>query len=175
MNREAFISALSGHRKWLENSPSDDARPLVCEGMDLRHFDFREFPLAYAEFINCDLSACDFRGMDLSYVSFEKCNFANTDFRGARVRGSMVNKDFASTETTPIGIVVIPTKVWVVVLYRYEGVLRVTAGCREFTIEEAKQHWSTPRKEHTVRRGWYAPMMYEAVSEGVKAMNERGW
>lgn len=76
---------------------------------------------------------------------------------------------------TPIGVVAIRTKVWSVVLYRYRGTLRVTAGCRDFTIEEAKQHWSTPRKEHTVRRGWYAPMMYEAVQLGAKIMNEKGW
>lgn len=179
MNREAFISALSCHRKWLENSPSGDARPLVCEGMDLRHFDFREFPLTFAKFINCDLSGCDFRGTELRYVDFKKCRLAGTDFRGAKVHGALMDEESVEAHgaeaLTPIGVVAIRTKVWSAVLYRYRGTLRVTAGCRDFTLEEALQHWWTTRKEHTVQCDWYAPMMYEAVQLGAKIMNERGW
>jgi len=103
----------------------------------LRYCDFRGSDLSHCDFSGSDLSYCDFRGSDLRYCDLRYCDFRYCDFRYC---------DFRHAK----GVILLPVQdprgySFVFAIECNDG-WRVRAGCRDFTIEQALEHWGDSYK-----------------------------
>jgi len=94
--------------------------------------------LGNADFSNAYLGNADFSNADFSNADFSKANLSNADFRGANLGDS----DLISGGQRLDG-------------YEFygqikDGELWIKAGCRYFSIDEARRHWNETRKDTTL-------------------------
>jgi uncharacterized protein YjbI with pentapeptide repeats len=108
-------------------------------GADLRRANLRYANLRYADLSGANLSGADLRGADLS----------GADLRGAELRGA----NLSGANLSGAGVVSLgyDTRGYHFLL-RKEDELRVTAGCRRFTLPEARAHWTTAHNEEPLLR-----------------------
>lgn len=133
-------------------------------GLDLQGYNFRA-----TLFRNCVFNETNFAGADFSYASFGlNCVFYNTDFRKAR----MSNCAFADLKYVENIKGVQAEKVlmdlkflWDMLAYRDEKGIRITAGCRDFTLDQAVAHWGEKRKTHSFQHPKYHKIMLETAKK----------
>ena len=114
MDRERLTAVLEQHKLWCAD-PSTGKRADLREA-NLRRADLRWADLREANLRGADLRGADLRGAELLGAELREANgycCGGLDHRGYHFRA-------VSTETGP----------------------RITAGCRDFTVEEARSHWA---------------------------------
>ena len=105
------------HQNWLRNKGGQRA--------DLRRAYFRDADLSDADLSDADLRRAYFRGADLS-----DADLSDADLRRAYLSGAV---GFHLLTQTEHGYLV--TATW------RGGEWRIVAGCRDFSIAEARAHW----------------------------------
>ena len=113
-------------------------------GADLSDADLRGAELHGADLSDANLRGADLRGADLSDANLRGAYLRGADLRDANLRGASLHK------TCGIADRVIDAGVrsdgYHFLLTRTEpGEWRVKAGCRDFTVEGAKSHWTETR------------------------------
>ena len=117
-----LAETLSAHAAWLADLPKGlraDLRYANLSGADLRHADLR----------GADLSDADLRGADLSDADLRHANLRYADLSGAKGYCAL---PVAEPRGYRWGAVV------------FNGAWRVQAGCRNYSVAEAREHWLSP-------------------------------
>lgn len=132
--------------------------------LDLTGYNFRA-----SAFYNCVFNETNFAGADFSYAAFGRgCVFYNTDFRKARM-SYCAFADLKYTENIK-GIyaekALMDQKfLWDILAYRDEKGIRITAGCRDFTLDQAVTHWGEKQKTHSFQHPKYHKIMLETAKK----------
>ena len=150
-------SILSEHAKWLAD-PSTGARANFqyanLRSADLRSADLRSADLLYANLRDADLQGANLRNANLRNADFQYANLQYANLQGA------------------VGLVFLTqTDVGYPVLAQQDNLnapWRIRAGCRDFSVDEAIEHWSAPTY-HTPSSG----QRCVAVIEWFKKETER--
>jgi Pentapeptide repeats (8 copies) len=137
------------------NLSSADLRYANLSSADLRGVDLRHADLRGADLHNADLRGADLHNADLRYADLRGANLHSADLRGSDLRGSdlySANLHDADLSGADLG------KQWIIwgpvrsdnyafFLQRLtqDSEPMVKAGCRYFTIPEARLHWQTTR------------------------------
>ena len=113
---------------------------LACrENADLRGADLRG-----ADLRGADMRDADLRGADLRGAYLRDANLACADLRGADLRGAYLYRTAGISGRVIDGGA--RSDGYRFLLTRTEpGEWRVKAGCRDFTVEGAKSHWTETR------------------------------
>ena len=122
MTTERLSEVLDKHRKWLRCEPGGE-RANLC-GASLYGAD-----LSGANLSGANLSRADLSRADLSYANLSGANLSGAEQGDDRIIDGGLRSDgyrFFLTRTEP-------------------GEFRVKAGCRNFTVKEAKAHWDETR------------------------------
>ena len=120
MNRDELQKILDSHARWLNDDGGERAD---LRYTDLSYADLRHCNLRYADLRHCNLHKADLRGADLRY----------TDLLGAYL---LEAKHFYLLPVQdPRGYS------WPHAVQCDDGLWRIRAGCRFFTIAEARDHW----------------------------------
>ena len=118
-------------------------------GSDLRSSDLRDADLRSADVRDANLYGADMRSSDLRGADLYGADLYNADLRGADVRGANLRDAdlYGANLYNATGILALP--VAEPRAYRWAAVAhsdgwRITAGCRWFTLDEARAHWQCP-------------------------------
>ena len=121
--------------KWVIKNGGD------LRGCDLSNSDMRGCDLRYCNLRGCDISNSDLSNSDISNSDLRGCDLINCNLRGCDlsyvkgIENSIIDCGIRSDG------------------YRFyltrteQGEWRIKAGCRNFTITEAKEHWDRTRPE----------------------------
>ena len=101
---------------------------------DLSHADLSHANLRVANLSNADLSNARLRGADLRGADLTSANLSYADLRDADLRGA----DLSFNRT----IVSCGAGAYVMYIHRGPEGLMIKSGCRYYTVEEAREHWS---------------------------------
>ena len=119
-----------------------DIRNADLRGADIRDADLRDADLRGADMMGADLRGADLRdadmrGADLRDADMRGANMEGVDLYGANMAHVDMTRAFNAPRIIDGGL-------------RSDGYRfmlingRVRAGCRDFTFEEARKHWSDP-------------------------------
>ena len=148
--KQAFLGiALGMHKKWLEG---DGGARFVCPGADLRRSnlsgsnlsgsnlsgsDLSGSNMRYSDLSDSDLSYSDLSGSDLSGSDLSYSDLSYSDLRGSNLSDS----DLSGS----LGFILLPVQDARGYSFAHavecDTGWRIRAGCRDFSISEAKQHW----------------------------------
>ena len=103
-------------------------------GADLHGANLRE-----ADLIRADLSGADLSGANLSYADLHGADLNYADLRGADLRGA----DLHGVRGLILLPVADPRGYQPAYAVLVDGVVRVHAGCRDYTVPEARAHWGS--------------------------------
>ena len=132
---------LGKHKKWLETVGSKgkkaNLRGANLSGANLSGADLRRADLHRADLRRADLCGADLCGANLCFANLCFANLSDANLRGADLRGAIF------VETT--GFILLPAQdprgySWSHATLTDDG-WKIRAGCRDFSIEEAKAHW----------------------------------
>ena len=135
MNEAALIRVqeygkrLAGPR----DTPEPCLRGADLGGADLRGADLRDAVLTCADLGGADLGGADLRRADLGDADLTGANLRRANLRGADLRNAVGWVSLTYTDHGyPVGA-------------SWQGdKWRIVAGCREFSIAEAREHWGSP-------------------------------
>lgn len=140
-------AVLSAHRMWLDTDGAEGRRANLhganlrgagLSGANLRGANLRDANLSDAYLGAANLRAANLSDAYLRGAHLRGANLGGANLGGAYLRGvglSGANGCVLLTETD---------HGYRVVAGRYRGEWRIWAGCRDFTISEARAHWSAP-------------------------------
>ena len=138
--RNAYLSNADLGNAYLRGANLSGAylRKANLSGADLRNANLSGANLYGANLGNANLSNADFSNADFSNAYLGNANLSNADFRGANLGDS----DLISGGQRLDG-------------YEFygqikDGELWIKAGCRYFSIDEARRHWNETRKDTTL-------------------------
>jgi hypothetical protein len=105
---------------------------------DLRESNLRESDLRWSNLRESDLRGSDLRGSDLRWSDLSGSDLSGSNLRWSDLRGSDLSgsKGFYLLTQTDHGYMVYGT---------WRGEWRIIAGCRDFSISEARSHWGSPK------------------------------
>lgn len=122
---------------------------LVVYGQDFTESNFSQMVFRNCKFIECNFTDCIFWNSDLNQSHFQKCTFLNTNFNHAEIEYCFI------TECSNIIDIGCSSRGYRWIAVKYDDGLRIKAGCRWFTQDEATAHWygqdSYQRKESKIR------------------------
>lgn len=148
-----------------------DPAQIVIEGHNFNEVVLAHFHLDGITFESCSFIRADLRHISLRNANLEDCVFTNARMHGADLSGANVDGvSFDEVEARHIGGIIMLGELdtWIVTAHRAStGELRIKAGCRNFTLPEAKEHWDSDRTDRAEIRA--ALPFLEAI-----ALN-RGW
>ncbi len=115
-------------------------------GCDLRGCDLSGADLRFASLSGCDLSGANLRGCDLSGCDLRGCDLSGASLRFASLRGAMIygHSSALCLGTDPRG--------YVFLAVRHEGGWMIAAGCRWFTLAQAREHWMVKNNRDALAR-----------------------
>ncbi len=127
------------------NLPGADLRDADLRNANLLNTDLRNADLQGAYLLNADLQGANLQGAYLRGADLRGANLRDADLRGAYLLGAdLRNADLRGA----IGLVYLTqTDAGYSVLAQQpepEAPWRIRAGCRDFSIDEAIAHWSSP-------------------------------
>ena len=128
-----LAAILASHALWLADDPAGTRA-------DLSGADLSDAGLSDADLSDADLRYANLRGADLRGVDLTGANLSGVDLRGASLRGAILTGANLSGTCLidgggdPRG-------------FRFVGQgtadgRRVLAGCRDYTLAEAREHWA---------------------------------
>jgi uncharacterized protein YjbI with pentapeptide repeats len=110
--------------------------------------------LSRADLYGANLSRADLSGADLTRANLSRANLSRADLTRADLTGANLTRANLSranlTRAYLYGAVGVhyatigPVDGWMVALTLTPAGLRISAGCRYFTLLEAREHWSDP-------------------------------
>lgn len=122
-----------------------DPRDIYMEGMNLGEADLSHFDLTGIQMPGCRLVRADLRGTILRDANLEGCAFGGARMHDCDLTNANIDDvDLSDTESGYIhGIISLgELDGWRVYGYRKsDGHLRIRAGCRNFSLEDAREHW----------------------------------
>ena len=118
----------------------DELLTAYAEGKrDFRGADLGGADLGGADLRGADLGGADLRGADLRSADLRSADLRGANLRGANLRGANLGEQWiAQGATRSDGYFFMLTN------FTGEGV-RIKAGCRDFALAAAWQHWTTTR------------------------------
>ena len=133
MNEDELKQVLALHRRWRVGDK--DGRCADLTGADLT---------------GAHLWGADFTGADLTGADLTGAHLWGADLTGAELAGAKLT---GAELTGASGILTAgPCDTWMIYAVRWNDGPRIAAGCRWFTVAEARDHWSgATRPEHAAR------------------------
>ena len=120
-------------------------------GADLSEADLREADLSEANLRGANLRGADLREANLYWANLREANLRGADLSEANLRGANLSEanlygaDSISDRIIDGGI---RSDGYRFLLTRTDpGPWRIKAGCRNFTLDEAREHWTRTRPE----------------------------
>lgn len=120
--------------------------------LTLRDSNLAGVALSHADLAGADLSCCNFNNADLRHANLYGCNLADSSFDNTRMTGATVvnanieDTNLGHTDSRYINGLILLDELNDYYVWAYprgrEKLLRIRAGCRDFTLAEARQHWS---------------------------------
>ena len=124
-----------------------DLHGATLEGADLRGADLRGADLRWADLRGADLHGATLEGADLRNVTLRGADLRWADLRGADLRwANLRGADLQGAKLHGATLVDGGQRIdgYRFVGWAREGALQIRAGCRDFTISEARGHWGSP-------------------------------
>jgi hypothetical protein len=116
-------------------------------GANLQFADLQDADLRYADLRDANLQDADLRYADLRYAYLQGANLQFADLQDANLRGAnLLSANLQGANLNGVkGFLLLPVQdlrgySFTHALQTNEG-WRIRAGCRDFSIEEAKAHW----------------------------------
>jgi hypothetical protein len=120
----------------VENLRDADLRGAYLRGADLRGVNLRD-----ADLRDADLRDADLRGVNLRGANLRNAVLRDADLRGADLRGTDLIVGGQRSDGYRF------------LLFRTDGDIFVSAGCRYFNISDARNHWNDTRPPASDRLG----------------------
>jgi len=146
--REAVAKALaSGANLTHANLRGANLRDAVLRDAVLTHANLTGANLTGANLMGADLMDADLRNAnlmdaDLTGANLRDANLTRADLRGANLRGANLRGD----KLKSAGQTASRSDGYEFRLFVFaDGTLKIKAGCRWFTLTEAREHWTTTR------------------------------
>ena len=164
MNKLELKEVLRKHQAWLvdrNNSEMANLSEAKLSGADLSEVNLRYAKLCDADLRDANLRRACLRDADLRYADLCEANLRRADLRWANLRGAdlsgadLCEADLRGADLRGVnllgatGFMLLPAQDprgynWPHAVLHDEWMIR--AGCRFFTIEQAKQHWGVDYK-----------------------------
>jgi uncharacterized protein YjbI with pentapeptide repeats len=143
MNRDELNKILADHKTWLngEGGRQANLRGAYLSGDDLRGAYLRQANLRGAYLRWADLSGADLRGADLSGADLRGADLSGADLSRAYLRGAYLR----GAGVIDCGQRSDGYQFFIHVTAKDQPML--IAGCRYFTLPEARAHWDKNRPE----------------------------
>ena len=112
--------------------------------------------LTGANLSSANLSRADLTGADLFGANLSRANLSRADLSGADLnRANLSRADLTGADLSRADLsrakgvhyaTIGPVDGWMVSLTLTSGGLRISAGCRYFSVPEAREHWGDPTR-----------------------------
>ncbi len=112
---------------------------------NLREADLSEADLRWANLREADLREADLRGANLRGANLSGANLSGANLHGAYLNGAYLNgADLHGADLSGANLIDggQDSRGYRFVGYLFENALRIGAGCRDFTLDEARAHWA---------------------------------
>ena len=138
----------------------------VRQGVSLAGADFFGADFFGAHFSLANFSGADFSGAHFSGANFSRANFSGANFSGA----SFYGVHFFGVE----GILHVgPVDGWDMYAVRWDDGPRIKAGCRWFTVSEAREWWG--RGGAAGNKPEHGPLMLAGLEALLALAKNQGW
>ena len=142
---------LHAHKDYLKTDGKEGAKAdfqfADLQFADLRYADLEGADLRVANLRGANLQGADLEGADLRYANLRGANLQDANLEGANLRGAnLLNANLQGANLKGVnGFLLLPVQdlrgySFTHAIQTNEG-WRIRAGCRDFSIEEAKAHW----------------------------------
>ena len=128
--------------------------------------------LSRADLSGADLSWANLSGANLSGADLSRADLSRADLSGANLSGANLSGAVNAPQLLQLG----PVDNWLITLINTPTGWRVVAGCRDFTVDEARAHWKA--KSHVDWGGYtegHGNRMLAAVDALLKLAKAYGW
>jgi hypothetical protein len=127
--------------------------------------------LARAHFPGANFSGAHFSGADFSLANFSGANFSGANFSGANFsRANFYGANFSGAE----GILHVgPVDGWDMYAVRWDDGPRIKAGCRWFTVSEARKWWG--KGGAPGNKPEHGPLMLAGLEALLALAKAHGW
>ena len=165
--RDAVTAAVAAGADLARADPRGaDLSGAYLSGADLREADFTGADLSGADLLRADLREADFRGAELGGADLSGADLTRANLRGAYLRGADLSGAYGVLAIGPIDT-------WIMYAVRFPDGPRIKAGCRWFTVAEAREWWAQGGEEKdTVSHG---PRMLAGVDALTALARAHGW
>jgi len=160
--RDAVTAAVAARA----NLRGANLRGAYLTGADLTRADLRGADLTGAYLRGANLTRANLRGADLRGASLTRADLRGADLTGAYLTGAGL--------TGADGVLAIgPIDTWIMYAVRFPDGPRIKAGCRWFTVAEAREWWGKGgTAQDTVTHG---PRMLAGVDALMALARAHGW
>lgn len=110
-----------------------DLHDTDLRGIKLKRADFRKADLCNARLCGADLDGADFREADLGHADLTNADLSNADLSGTYLRGAKLIHAGTRSDGYEFYAHMRGRRLWIL------------AGCRYFTLEDARKHWQETR------------------------------
>ncbi len=124
-------------------------------GVDLRDADLRGVDLQGANMSGSDMSGSDMRSVDMHGIDLRGSDMRGVDLRDADMRGVDL-RDATGYVALPVG----DPRGYYAHATKTDHGWRIRSACRDFTLTDALEHWSTPTDD---RPDWLAAQYLNAI------------
>jgi len=140
-------------------SPGADLSHADLRGADLSHADLRGANLRGANLRGADLSHADLRGANLRGVNLRGADLYGANLRGVNLRGvDLYGANLRGVNLRGVNLrgaknifcmgPSVTGRIWYIV--RHDEGPMILAGCRWFTLAEAREHWGDCRSDWSI-------------------------
>ena len=162
-------------------SLKEAAEEAVRQGVSLAraHFPGANFSGAHfsgADFYLANFSGAHFSGADFSLANFSGANFYKADLSGANFSGANFSRaDFFRANFFGVeGILHVgPVDEWDMYAVRWDDGPRIKAGCRWFTVTEAREWWG--KGGAPGNKPEHGPLMLAGLEALLALAKDHGW
>lgn len=135
MESKKLEAIIEKHKLWLDGDEAGDRANL--NGVDLREADLSVANLSVANLSGADLSEADLSGANLNGADLSGADLSGADLSVANLNGV----DLSEAK----GVILLPVQDYRGYSWPHaiqtDGGWRIRAGCRFFSLEEARMHW----------------------------------
>ena len=146
---------LKDHYDWLNNNGGHRANLSYADlsGANLRRADLSDADLSYADLSGANLRyanlrRANLRRADLSYADLSYADLSGADLRRANLSGANLSGANLSGANLIAGGQ--NTRGYLFYAYMDDNALILRAGCRRFTLQQAKDHWNNAHDDDPV-------------------------
>ena len=129
-----------------------------------------------ADFFGANCSGANFYGANFSRANFSGANFYGANFFGVRFFGADFSRAnfYGANFYVAEGILHVgPVDGWDMYAVRWEDGPRITAGCRWFTVSEAREWWG--KGGAAGNKPEHGPLMLAGLEALLALAKDHGW